>query len=123
MNLSKKRKDSAVDYMALPGLKGKYRFPPALSIKGNLIESMVSEYYGVSIDDMVGRKRDRGIVLARHVSIWLLRKYTNNSLKQIARVFNRDHTSAIHAIENINVLMEVDSVVREDVRIFEMRIQ
>lgn len=123
MKLSQKRKKDAIDYMALPGLKTKYRFPPHVSIKGNLIESMVSEYYAIEIEDMVGRKRDRDIVTARHVSMWLLRKYTVNSLKKIGLLFNRDHTSTIHAVKHIDELLETDDRLRDDVRYLEMRIQ
>lgn len=123
MRLSKRRKDKSISYMSLPGLKNGYRFPPSESVSGTLIEEMVSRFYGVSLEDMFGRKRDREFVTARHVCMWLMRKYTLNSFKKIAGVFNRDHTTAIHSIANVNNLMETDPIFREEVRTFEKRLQ
>lgn len=47
----------------------------------------VSEATGVSVADLVGRKRSVGIVLARQYAIWRAKKETGASAATIGRIF------------------------------------
>lgn len=124
IKLSLNRKNNAISYMALPILRTKYRFPSSMSVQGNLIETLVAEHYGVTIEQMVCKKRYSEFVRPRHVAMWLLRKYTKHSLKNIARMFGRkDHSSVIHAVSTIYDQMDTDPRLREDIRVLEMKIE
>ena len=58
---------------------------------------------------MKDKTRKREIVVARQVSMYLAKEYTNMSLKSIGSHFGgRDHSTVIHAIQSINNLMETD---------------
>lgn len=121
--LSPRRKKESIAYMALPGLKSTYKFPACLGVTVNKIEDMVTEAYGLDIDDLKRKSRRANLVMARHVCMWLIRKYTNHSLKSIAGRYCRDHTTAINSIKVINDLMFADHIVRKNVNDFEFRLQ
>lgn len=75
----------------------------------------VCEYYNLSLHDMASKSRQGAIVLPRQVAMYLCRELTNESLVAIGRSFSRDHTTIMHAVDKIRVLMEKDPSVKEDV--------
>ena len=63
----------------------------------------VSKKYGVSIEDIKSKKKTDSIAGARHVSIFIIRKLTDLSLKEIGRIFGRDHSTIISSINKIEL--------------------
>ncbi len=62
----------------------------------------VSKKYGVTVDEIKGRKRTKEIAMARHVAIYIARKITDMSLPVIGKFFdNRDHTTVLSSIDTI----------------------
>lgn len=60
---------------------------------------VVAEGYGVTDLDLMGPRRDRFIVRVRHEAIRAVADARPDmTLPQIGKVFNRDHTSVIHAL-------------------------
>jgi chromosomal replication initiator protein len=73
------------------------------------IQKFVSEYFGVQVDLLKDKTRKREIVVARQVSMYFAKEYTNMSLKSIGNHFGgRDHSTVIHAITAVNDLMDTD---------------
>ncbi len=62
---------------------------------------IVGNYYGVSVEDIKGKKRDAGVAQARHMSIYLIRNNTNLSLDEIGKHVLRDHSTVISSIRRI----------------------
>jgi len=62
------------------------------------ILNTVTNYYGVSIEDIKGKCRKRKIVKPRQVIMFLLRTKARMVLSDIGEVMNRDHTTVIHSI-------------------------
>jgi len=60
-----------------------------------------SAVYGVSVNAILGRGRDRAAVLARQSVIWTLRAETDLTLTEIGNLLDRDHTSIIAAVASI----------------------
>jgi chromosomal replication initiator protein len=70
------------------------------------IMEVVSEYFGVSVDDLRGQSRSRVLVQARQVAMYLCRELTDMSLPRIGQAFGgRDHTTVMHAERKIRQLM------------------
>jgi chromosomal replication initiator protein len=70
------------------------------------IMDAVSEYFGVSGDDLRGQSRSRVLVNARQVAMYLCRELTDLSLPRIGQAFGgRDHTTVMHADRKIRQLM------------------
>lgn len=57
--------------------------------------------FGVTKDEIVGKKRNAEIIIARHCVAYLMRKTTNLSFKAIAKMLNKDHTTVMNSIEVI----------------------
>ena len=67
------------------------------------ILSTVSKRYGVPVDDIKSKKRNDSISKARHVAIYIIRKLTDMSLKDIGKIFERNHATVISSIDNVEV--------------------
>ena len=65
------------------------------------ILSIVSLNYGESIDNLKSKKKTGNIANARHVAIYLIRKLTELTLKEIGGIFGRDHATIMSSIEKV----------------------
>jgi chromosomal replication initiator protein len=72
-------------------------------LKPETILSVVSEYYGISVEEIRGSKRLRPLVHARHTAMYLMRQLLPNySFPMIAKIFDgRNHTTVISAVEKV----------------------
>ncbi|HVI60616.1 MAG TPA: chromosomal replication initiator protein DnaA [Candidatus Saccharimonadales bacterium] len=74
--------------------------PKHLSAK-QIIER-TARHFQVPVDDIVGPKRDKDIVVPRQVAMYMLRSELHLSFPKIARELGRkDHTTAIHSVHKI----------------------
>ena len=84
-----------------------------------LIENVVSDYYGISVNELHTKNRSRNIAYPRQIAMYLSRELTGTSLPQIGNHFGgRDHTTVLHAYEKIKGDREKDSAL--DKRIIEL---
>ena len=65
---------------------------------GRIID-IVAGRYGVSRSDVLSPDRRQQAVLARQVAMRLIREATGKSYPEIGRIFDRDHTTVMHALE------------------------
>lgn len=65
------------------------------------IKNEVSVYYGIEPDVLAGTKRATTIVHARQMAMFLSRALTSFSMPEIADIYNKDHTTVVHAVEQI----------------------
>ncbi len=73
------------------------------------IKYIVSAQLGYSSSDLSGPARNRPLVRARQLAMYLIRELTDYSYPAIARHFgDRDHTTVIHAVEKITNDMNND---------------
>ncbi len=62
----------------------------------------IAGYLGFSVEALKGKSRQRPLVTARQISMYVFREQTDLSYPSIARLFGgRDHTTVIHAVEKI----------------------
>ena len=67
-----------------------------------VIINTVAEYFNLSAEEIISKKRDRKIVLARHIAMYLLREENDDSFTEIGKVLgNRNHATAMHGYEKI----------------------
>lgn len=85
------------------------------SMEPSAIINAVSAYYRVPVESILGERRNKEIVLARQMSMYLLRTELSLSLPQVgACVGNRDHSTVMHGHDKIKNLIEEDSDLRKD---------
>ncbi len=66
------------------------------------IQEAVCSVLGVSRQDLLSPRRTAPISRARHVAMYLARDLTSLSLAQIAREFDRDHSTVLHAVRIVS---------------------
>ena len=80
------------------------------------IQKTVGEYFQISVDQLKDKTRKKEIVIARQVSMYLCKEYTNHSLKSIGYHFGgRDHSTVIHAVQSVSDMMDVDRKFSESI--------
>ncbi|MBI5222314.1 MAG: chromosomal replication initiator protein DnaA [Candidatus Magasanikbacteria bacterium] len=75
----------------------------------------VSEYYGVSFDDLTGKSREKRLAVPRQIVMFLLREELKMSYPAIGdELGGRDHTTAMHAHTKIGIGAENDLKLKQD---------
>jgi chromosomal replication initiator protein len=73
------------------------------------IQELVSDRFGLSLEELCGDKRSQNIVYPRQVAMYLSRELTDSSLPKIGKQFGgRDHTTVIHATSKIARMIRED---------------
>jgi chromosomal replication initiator protein len=81
----------------------------ALPLDTRLVQFAVARKFNVSVEDIIGTKRSREIVLPRQVAMYLSRELTDSSLPCIGKAFGgKDHTTVLHSIDKIKRLLDED---------------
>lgn len=70
-------------------------------MKIRTIQDAVCQYYGLTIEELLGNQRCRRIAWPRQMAMWLCLRVTYASTVQVGDAFNRDHTTVMHAREAV----------------------
>ncbi len=82
-------------------------------ISARQIIERTARHFQIPIEDILGPKRDKDIVVPRQVAMYMLRSELHLSFPKIARELGRkDHTTAIHSIEKIEKESRLDADIR-----------
>ena len=65
------------------------------------ILTYVSQKYGIPEEDIKSRKQTKDIKNARHMAVYLTRKLLDMPLASVGKLFNRDHTTIMSSVENV----------------------
>lgn len=83
-------------------------------ISAKQIIERTAKHFQIPLEDIVGPKRDKDIVVPRQVAMYMLRSELHLSFPKIAHELGRkDHTTAIHSIEKITKEVQLDPELRE----------
>lgn len=88
----------AVDGAVKPWAK---RPEPGSETISDSIDAILKETairYGITVFEMMGESRHHISVKARHEALWRIRMETGLSASKIGRMFKKDHTTVIHAV-------------------------
>lgn len=90
----------------------------------DMIIDTVSEYFGLTPEDLIGPRRDKGIVQPRHIAYYLCRELTDLSTTRIGEEFNgRDHATIINGIGKIRTAIKTDEQIKEHIDDITMRLR
>ena len=88
-------------------LKEKFKASDDLLPSVDTIIEETAKYYMLTPEDLKGQRRTRDTALARQISMFLIRKLTNLSLKDIGALFDkRDHTTVLSSVRRIEANIE-----------------
>ena len=92
-------------------------------VTAEMIMQAVSEYYSVTLGELIGPTRKREITVPRQVAIYLTREMTGMSLPQIGEVFGgRDHTTIMHSCKVMENAINRDSSMKNLVNTIKNRV-
>jgi chromosomal replication initiator protein len=81
-----------------------------------LILEETAKFFGFTVEEIISKHRQRPLVTARQIAMYVMRELTELSYPNIAREFGgRDHTTVIHAVEKIGGLMSKDRQIYDQV--------
>lgn len=79
------------------------------------IQKEVEEYFKVSHADLIGKKRTRNIIYARQIAIYLSRQMLDLPFNDIGKKFNRDHSTVMYSVSNIEEKMKGSRDLQEEI--------
>jgi len=80
------------------------------------IQKAAAKQFGITMDDMLSKRRARAIARPRQAAMYLAKTMTTRSLPDIGRRFGgRDHTTVIHAVKRIEELRAQDPVLNANI--------
>lgn len=105
-------------------LKDQIGLPKSRPVTPDDIFEVVTSFYDVSHEDLVGRSRRDEVVYPRHIAMYLCRKLTSLSLSATGLRFGgRDHSTVSHACEKVNDRLDVTPELEREVEKLERQIQ
>ncbi len=88
------------------------------------IKLLVAKYFDVPVEKLHSKTRLRNVVMARQLSMYLAKNYTNSSLKMIGDSFGgRDHSTVIHSLKAVQDMMDTDILFKDKVNALVKKVQ
>jgi chromosomal replication initiator protein len=79
------------------------------------VKSITAGYFNISLSQLISNKKQRIYSYPRQIAMYLCRKYTHTSFKQIGDAFgNKDHSTVIYAVNRIEKYRHRKKEIRED---------
>ena len=87
------------------------------------IQNAVSEFYGITVEDLKGKKKSSKFTFPRQVAMYLSRMLTDESFPRIGLEFGgRDHSTVIHSINKIDKELTKNTELKNDIEIIKNKI-
>lgn len=93
------------------------------SLSPELIMNVTANYYNVTKEDLMSKKRSAEIVLPRQVAMYLCRSLLNMTYKDIGIDFgNKNHATVMHAYDKIKAELETDIELKKSIEEINLRL-
>ena len=93
------------------------------NVTDELILEVVSEHFNISVQDIVGKKRNADIVIARQIVMYLCRAITDSPFSNIGILLgNRDHSTIIYGARKIEEDLKKDETLSNTVNTIRKKI-
>ena len=91
--------------------------PATTVVDFKTIIDLVEKSFSYGLTDLRSKDRSKGVSHARQVAMYLMKKYTGKSLREIGEYLDRkDHTTITHAIQRIKMLMVQDEQIAHQLK-------
>lgn len=61
----------------------------------------IADYFGVQVEDILGKSQSRECALPRQISMYFCRQHLNMPYMKIGRIFSRDHSTVMSSVKQI----------------------
>jgi len=90
----------------------------------DLVQKVVSSFFNIKISDLKVKRKNKGYVVPRQISMYLSRKLTNASLLEIGDKFGgKDHSTVLHSIKKVEEKMTQEASFKEMIETLQGRIK
>ncbi len=84
-------------------------------IDAKRIITEVENYFNLSSNTLISKRRDKSVVFPRQLAMFICRQLTDLSSPQLGKEFNRDHSTILSNIKNIEEAMQTDLHVQYEI--------
>jgi len=70
------------------------------------IKRFVSKHFKIAPEQLSSKSRKKNIYYPRQIAFYFSRKYTNETLENIGKAFNRSHSSVIRALDSYEIALK-----------------
>lgn len=88
-----------------------------------MICELVSNQFKVSVEELQSRSRKKSVSVPRQIAMYLARRHTGESLVEIGRFFNRDHSTVLHSIRVVGDRMRRDGAMNAQMQLLSDKVQ
>jgi chromosomal replication initiator protein len=89
------------------------RRKPQRSMSLHNLSMLTARHFGLKVSELKSQSRERSVVLARDVAMYLARQATNKTLIEIGSFFGgRDHSTVLHGCRQVERLVQSDAQTR-----------
>jgi chromosomal replication initiator protein len=86
------------------------------------IQKIVCDYYGISLPELLGRSRQKRLVRARQMGFYFARLYTEKTMTELGRLFQRSHASVVHALQTLERERKTNQRLAQEVQLLEEKL-
>ncbi len=106
-----------IDISTAQEVLGMYIQKSQVKINPKNVLQKTAEYYEISLNDIVGVKRSREIVVPRQVAMFIMREELSMSFPRIAKSLGgKDHTTIMHGVNKIKSQVSTDTILSKDIQ-------
>lgn len=88
-----------------------------------LIVEVVSEHFGISMDQMISKGRSNNIARPRQIAMYLCKELTNEPLSTIGTLLGgRDHSTILHGVNKIQKDLSTDRGLKDSIETIKKKI-
>ena len=104
------------DENASPAIRELIRTKDEFVPSPDVIVEETAKFYDLDPKTIMGQSRKADIVLARQVSMYIIRSITNLSLPEVGKFFGQHHTTVMHSVEKIEKTLGSNGELKEVIR-------
>jgi chromosomal replication initiator protein len=89
----------------------------AVSVDAERVVKILMRHYAYNLEELCSKNRNKDIALVRQLAMYLLKKLTDKSLRDIGLFLGgRDHSTVMHALDKIEELIRDDRLFADKVK-------
>jgi len=103
-------------------LSNYFKSNSAIGINIDKIQKNVADFYNIKIADLSSKNRSKNIAIARQIAMFLCKKLTTESLKNIGDKFGKNHATVIHSVKIITESESTNSKISNEIKQIEEKL-
>ncbi|MGW8192980.1 MAG: chromosomal replication initiator protein DnaA [Desulforhopalus sp.] len=88
-----------------------------------MICDLISGQFKVTVKELQSKSRKKAITVPRQIAMYLARKHTEESLVDIGKTFNRDHSTVLHSIKVVSNMLVRDGSVNAQLELLDNKVR